>query len=140
MIIILMAITILILGIIGMVISEKDIIHSYSINDTLGVISFMLFAGSTFITMILLIAILLTNVCANHDIQKSKFEYDSLIARLEVINSDYEDVSKSDVIKDIYEWNKSVYNEKYWGNNAWTNWFYNKRYVDSLEYIEIDKN
>ena len=50
---------------------------------------------------------------------------------------EYEDVSKSDVIKDISEWNKKVYSCKHWANNPWTSWFYSKRVADSLEMIEM---
>ena len=38
----------------------------------------------------------------------NNIEYESLCNRLEIINSDYEDMSKSDVIKDVSEWNKMV--------------------------------
>ena len=31
-----------------------------------------------------------------------------------------------------------VYDEKYWGNNIWTNWFFNQKVVDSLEYINLE--
>ena len=46
--------------------------------------------------------------------------------------------SKANVIQKVYEWNVEVYDEKYWGNNIWTNWFFNKKVVDSLEYINLE--
>ena len=49
---------------------------------------------------------------------------------------EYEDVSKSDVIKDISEWNKKVYGYKHWAYNPWTNWFYSKRVADDMKMIE----
>lgn len=72
------------------------------------------------------------------ELQHNQIEYETLMKRMEVVNSDYEDVSKSDVIKDIGEWNKNVYDEKYWAENPWTNWLWNKKVSDSLEYIELE--
>ena len=54
------------------------------------------------------------------------------------ITSEYEDVSKSDVIKDIAEWNKNVYSEKHWAYNPWTSWFYFKRVADDMKMIEME--
>lgn len=52
--------------------------------------------------------------------------------------SDYEDVSKTTVIANAYDWNKEVHNAKYWAKNPWTSWFWSQKLVDSLEYIELD--
>lgn len=62
--------------------------------------------------------------------------YETLCKRLEIINSDYENVSKSDVIKDINEWNKDVYYYKYRAYSPLTNWLYNKKIADRLIYID----
>lgn len=69
-------------------------------------------------------------------IYKYKMQYDGLRKRIEAVQSEYEDVSKSDLIADIVEWNKEVYSKKYWSSNPWTSWFNNKQVADSLEYIE----
>ena len=69
-------------------------------------------------------------------IEENRIVYESLCERNEVISSEYEDVSKSDVIKDIAEWNKLVYSYKYWAYNPWTNWFHSKRVADELQMIE----
>lgn len=71
-------------------------------------------------------------------IEQNRIEYESLCNRVEVISSDYEDVSKSDVIKDVAEWNKNVYSYKYWAYNPWTSWFYSRRIADELKPIEKD--
>lgn len=71
-------------------------------------------------------------------INSAQIEYDSLIQRYEIISSEYEDVSKADVIRDIAEWNKDVYETKYWASNLWTNWFYDQDYANSLNYIEFN--
>ena len=79
-------------------------------------------------------------VCAHigvdAQIEKNRIEYESLCERNEIVVSEYEDVSKSDVIKDIAEWNKKVYSYKHWAYNPWTNWFYSKRVVDQMKMIE----
>lgn len=69
-------------------------------------------------------------------IEESRIEYEALCERYEIVTSEYEDVSKSDVIKDIAEWNKNVYGYKYWTYNLWTNWFHSRRFADELKMIE----
>lgn len=71
-------------------------------------------------------------------VYENTIKYESLCERLEVINSDYEDVSKSVVIADIAEWNVYVYNTKYWTYNPWTNWYNPKVIADNLEYINME--
>lgn len=41
------------------------------------------------------------------------------------------------IIEKAVEWNDYVSSEKMLGNSLFTNWFYSKEYVDSLEYIEV---
>ena len=67
-----------------------------------------------------------------------QIEYESLIKQCQIISSEYEDVSKANVIQNVYEWNKEVYDAKYWADNPWTNWFWNQRVVDSLKYIDLE--
>ena len=85
-----------------------------------------------------LIVIIVVHATANYDIQKNKIEYEGLCKRYEIITSEYEDVSKSDVIGDITTWNMKVYNIKYWSENPWTNWFNPKKIADNLYYIPLD--
>lgn len=93
-----------------------------------------------FIALTTSLAIIITaHATSNKDIQKNKIEYDGLCKRYEIIKSEYEDISKSDVIKDITEWNMSVYNTKYWTENPWTNWFNPKEIADNLHYIPLEK-
>ena len=80
--------------------------------------------------------IICAHVGENKNIEMNNIEYESLCQRLEIINSDYEDMSKSDVIKDVSEWNKMVLEKKYWAKNPWTSWFFSQKVVDDLKYIE----
>lgn len=138
MIITLIGIGLIVLGIICLVISAKRLLsYDASVSfDAGGAISLIV---GLVISIIAVLVIILTHSCIDNNIYTSKLTYESLIDRIEYIDSDYEDVSKSEVIKDVYEWNKSVHSAKYWSSNPWTNWFWSQKYVDSLEYIELEE-
>lgn len=84
------------------------------------------------------IGIICAHVGENKNIEMNNIEYESLCNRLEIINSDYEDMSKSDVIKDVSEWNKMVLEKKYWAKNPWTSWFFSQKVVNELKYIDYE--
>ena len=88
------------------------------------------------IAFIMVMVIIVNHVGVDATIEENRIEYESLCERYEIVESEYEDVSKSDVIKDIAEWNKDVYSYKHWAYNPWTNWFYSKRVADELKMIE----
>ena len=97
----------------------------------------------TFISMIgfifligCIIGIICVHAVENKNIEMNNIEYESLCQRLEIVNSEYEDMSKSDVIKDVSEWNKMVLEKKYWSKNPWTSWFFSQKVVDELKYID----
>lgn len=92
-----------------------------------------------FCLIISLIMIIAAHATANKNIQKNKIEYEGLCKRYEIVKSEYEDVSKSDVIADITAWNMEVYNTKYWTENPWTNWFNPKKIADNLDYIPLEE-
>ena len=104
--------------------------------DTFGAL--LVAFGSAFL-VISIAGIIVSHALANNVIQKNKIQYEGLCKRYEVVKSDYEDVSKSDVIADITEWNMKVYNTKYWTENPWTNWFNPKKISDNLEYISLEE-
>lgn len=92
--------------------------------------------GGGVIAFIMAMTIIINHVGVNAVIEENRIEYESLCERQEIVESEYEDVSKSDVIKDISEWNKKVYGYKHWAYNPWTNWFYSKRVADDMKMIE----
>ena len=96
--------------------------------------------GGGLIAFIMTIGIICAHVGVDAQIEENRIEYEALCERQEIINSEYEDVSKSDVIKDIAEWNKNVYSEKHWAYNPWTSWFYSKRVADDMKMIERKAN
>lgn len=95
--------------------------------------------GGGIVASAMALCIIFAHVGVDVAIEKNRIEYESLCQRYEIVTSEYEDVSKSDVIKDIAEWNKNVYNYKHWANNPWTSWFYSKRIADSIEMIETER-
>ena len=92
--------------------------------------------GGGLIAFIMAIGIIFAHVGVDVTIEENRIKYESLCERQEIVESEYEDVSKSDVIKDIAEWNKDVYSYKHWANNPWTSCFYSKRVADDMKMIE----
>lgn len=132
MIITIIAFLTIILGIIFAIQGNK----TYSINlETAGAYAITL----GIIGVITCICVIIPSHSAlDAKIQQAKYEYESLEKIAKVIDSDYEDVSKIEAIEKITQWNMKVYSARYWSENKWTNWFWDKRYVDSLEYIELE--
>ena len=100
---------------------------------------FIMVLFGSIILIIAILAIIIPNATADNLIQKNKIEYEGLCKRYEIVKSEFEDVSKSDVIGDITAWNMNVYNTKYWAKNPWTNWFNPKKVADNLEYIPLEE-
>ena len=92
------------------------------------------------IAFTMVMVIIVNHVGVDATIEENRIEYESLCERYEIVESEYEDVSKSDVIKDIAEWNKKVYSTKHWTYDPWTNWFYSKRVADDMKMIERRAN
>lgn len=112
---------------------------SYSLTDFLDIVAFLNGMIGGFGLVICIILIIVGHSGVECHIERNQIAYESLCERLEIINSDYEDVSKSDVINDIAEWNKDVYSVKYWSKNPWTSWFYSQEEADALQFIETSK-
>lgn len=94
----------------------------------------ILFGGLA--TIVAIGAIITSHVLANRDIPVNQMKYESLCKQLEVINTEYEDVSKTTVIKDIADWNQKVYSLNYFNDSPWTNWFISDKEVEALQYID----
>ena len=137
MIITLIAISLIIIAIVGFLILDKtyfsDIVDEIvcfitALSGTLGSITLF----------ICLMCILGSHIDVDYDIHNAQLERDSIIKQLEYIDAEYENVSKVEIIQKVYEWNQKVYREKRGSENLWINWFYSKKYADSLEYIELE--
>lgn len=92
----------------------------------------------TLITIVVFALGIFGYILYDKDIYEHNLERESIVKQVECISSDYEDVSKTTVIANAYDWNKEVHNAKYWAKNPWTSWFWSQKLVDSLEYIELD--
>ena len=136
MIITLIAISLLIIAIVGFLILNKTY-FSDIIDDIVCFITALsgVFGGVAIFVCLLLI--LGSHFDVDYDIHNAQLERDSIIKQLEYIDAEYENVSKVEIIQKVYEWNQSVYREKRGSENLWINWFYSKKYADSLEYIEL---
>lgn len=118
------------------IISIKLTIKNYNVFlEVFGGVS-LLFGSLCLIISILII--ILSHATAPKIIHENKINYEGLCKRYEIIKSEYEDVSKSDAIADITEWNIKVYNTKYWTYSLWTNWFNPKEIADNLNYILLE--
>lgn len=74
----------------------------------------------------------------NKTIELNRMEYEGLIQEKELtMNSEHDDVGRITVTKDIVEWNQDVYSAKRALERKWVNWFYSKRIVDELHYIDM---
>ena len=123
---------IILLGIIFIKLAEKYY------NDFLEIFGGINVVLGSICLIISIIIIIISHTTAQKFIQQNKLAYDGLCKRYKIIKSEYEDISKSDVIADITAWNMEVYNTKYWTYNPWTNWFYPKKIADNLDYISLE--
>lgn len=112
------------------------IVMSLTDNEAFGTIGAVFFGVGAFVGCIMLMMIITEHVGASATLAKKQIEYEALCERQEIVESEYEDVSKSDVIKDIAEWNKEVYSYQHWAYNPWTSWFFSKQIADNMEMIE----
>lgn len=112
------------------------VVLKYDGYEIASVIGLVLGLGGIVTAVIMSAWILFEHVGVDAKIEEKRIEYEALCERYEITTSEYEDVSKSDVIKDVAEWNKEVYSYKHWAYNPWTNWFYSRRLADELEMIE----
>ena len=136
MIITFIAISLLIIAIAGFLILNKTY-FSDIVDDIVCCITALSGVFGGVAICICLLLILSSHFDVDYDIHKAQLERDSIIKQLEYIDAEYENVSKVEIIQKVYEWNQKVYSEKRGSENLWINWFYSKKYADSLEYIEL---
>ena len=130
MIITLISVGMLILGIILWVVG----VHIYS--DGMEIMGGFLTIISIITVSVVLFVIIVAHTHVNLNIERNQITYNSLCERLEIIDSEYEDVSKSDIISDIATRNRSVIQEKYFTENPWTSWFHSVELTESLKTID----
>ena len=137
MIITLITIVAFVLGVIGYILSDRDIVPRKR-KEFIILLSLCAVVMAGIAILIEIPGIIRTHCMINKDIYEYSLKRESIVKQVECISSDYEDVSKATVIANVYDWNKEVYNAKYWAKNPWTSWFWSQKFVDSLEYIELE--
>ena len=105
--------------------------------DWIGVVGWILSTSSGISLFIMISIIISSHINIEKQVYETQMERESIEKQIKCITNNYEDVSRASVIERVYEWNKEVYSQKYGLNNPWTSWFYSKRYVDTLDYIEM---
>lgn len=128
----------LIIIIIGISIFLIKVFLNFRKWDWVAVFPMIFTAFSLVLLLYCLIDCFSKNIFVDRNIQKKQIEYEYLIEQIEELDNDNEDVSSFEVIQKVSEWNQDVFAYKYGQKNPWTNIFYNKRYANSLKYIDLD--
>lgn len=106
--------------------------------DNLVIAMIICFPFGVIATFICAVLIITSHATTEINIAKAEIKYNALSAQVAVINSDYENISKTTVIQNVAEWNMNIEKEKYWTYNPFTSWFYSQKYTESLKYIDLD--
>lgn len=133
MILFLIAIAAIVIGIIGLIILEKN----YSIDND-GVLygsEFSLVGGSIFLVFLIIFSAF-NHAFPEMQITNNNIKYEALIERKSLEYSEYESYTKSDTIRDIAEWNRYVNTAKMFLNSPLTDALFSKKVIDELKYIE----
>ena len=104
--------------------------------DDMGTAGCIIAAVGCFCVFFCLFIVLFQHIGISTIIAENNIQYEALCERQELIGSQYEDVSRSDIIKDVAEWNIKVRHYQYWAYNPWTSWFYSREVADNMKLIE----
>ena len=77
---------------------------------------------------------------ADSDIANNNKEYALLSASVCLLEENPAYEEKEIIIECVNEWNEKVENAQNGLKNPWTNWLYNKRVIEAMEYIEIPES
>lgn len=99
----------------------------------------MMWLGGLTVSIMAVVIFAVQCIGVDPNVQRNNMQYEALVAECEIINTEYEDVSKTDTIQRVFEWNQNAYTYNYWMNNPWTSWFYNKRVGESLKHINTSE-
>ena len=89
-------------------------------------------------TTVFFVLIILSNyIGVNQQIKQNRIKNEAIITEAQAVGTDNEDMSKAQVIKITKKWNEDVLSKKHLASDPWTNWFYNEKVVNAMDYIEI---
>ena len=92
---------------------------------------------SIVINMIAIVLIIGNAVNYDLDYQNTLHKKEMIEFRIEHVEDNL--TGNEMLYNDIVEFNNTLRSQKKWANNAWTNWFYNKK-IAALDYIELDND
>lgn len=124
---------IMVVGLILLWFYERSSYGSDSLGYTGTAASFIGF----FCIAVSVVIIIISHACPERQIASNSIKRDGIIKKVEILRSDYEDISKTSVIEEVTNWNRMVTHEKYGIEDPWLSWFHCKKVVDQLEYIDI---
>ena len=125
-----------IIMIVGLVLLWLDERSSYG-SDALGYGGAAAFFIGLLPLAISVVIIIISHACPDRQIASNSIKRDGIMKKVEILKSDYEDISKTSVIEEVIDWNRMVTHEKYGIEDPWLSWFHSKKVVDQLEYIDI---
>lgn len=85
-----------------------------------------------------LLCLLASRVGIDQKIYEAKLKRESIVEEIEALGRQENSPMTATVIQDVRDWNIEVSNVRYWAENPWTNIFWSTRYVDAMEYIDMD--
>lgn len=118
----LITIVLIIIGIVLLVVDDVC-------NDLLFGLGATSLVAGVFIGFIIGAIAISNHIAVDKSIYEAEMQYKSLTKQLQTIDSEYEDISKSEVIQKVYDWNTNVYKSKYWTESPWTNWLCSKKNI-----------
>lgn len=133
MILMIISITVLVIGI-----CLKLCFRKFYVSDFLDTISFYSTLFGAIAVVIAIVFILIGHYNTDVKIYTKQLERKAIVTQLELAPSEWENTSRMELIQKVSEWNQEVYSAKYWSENPWTSWFWSKKYVDSLTYIDAE--
>lgn len=137
MILVLIFAALVIIGVILAIIGDKAYGVFYDFSAVFGTL-LAIFSGVIFVACVIFISIGHLDCVEDKTIKLNQMKYESLLKEKELAESStHDDIGRITVTKDIVEWNQEVYTQKRAVERKWINWFYSKRIVDELKYIEM---
>jgi hypothetical protein len=131
-------ISVLLLGIIGLIVYNLIYkYHDYADPQWLSITSTICIALAS-ICLVFAVGIIVSNTCEKDIYYQNKlYEKQVLEYRLEQIENGVNTTGNELVYSDIVKFNNSIREVKKWANNPWTSWFNNDLIADNIDYVAI---
>ena len=134
MILTLLGVALLAVGAIGLYIAKNDYTKDWAFYTG--------FLGTMFGGILLfgcVLVIMLAHVRQDYRIQETDLQRENIELQLKNAMDSNDTLAQNKAIDKASEWNIRVFKAKTYSENLWVNWFYDKEYVDGLEYIEVEE-